>query len=329
MKKILGVLLLGTTLLIGIGLAINTYADENEENSTNSGMSISLSPVSKILQISSNSTYDNVFNVNNDGSSPIKIEVYAAPYSYIYSDEEDLYKLGFNNQNNFTQLSRWITFLDTAGNYAEKVYYTIEPGGTIEVNYRIATPNNIPSGGQYAVIFAHALSSGTSSGVRTEASPGMVIYGRSTEGEVDITAEISDLKIERSVTEENITKNHFFASAKIKNTGNVDFSAVGTMKVETLMGNVSYETPATSGRLSIIPETELLLTDEWKETPDFGLYRVTWTVTAGDQTEVVTQVFFLISPLFIIISLIVLTIIVVGIIIGVRRRKERRSRLAI
>ena len=321
MKNISKILLVGVTVLAGLGLIMSNqvHAEEGAENTTPSGTSISLSPVSKILQISSSSVYDNVFNVNNDGGSSIKVEVYAAPYSYVYSDEEDLYRLGFNNETNFTQISRWITFRDNSGKYVTKANYTIEPGATLEVNYRITTPADIPSGGQYAVIFAHTLSSSTSaSGIRTEASPGMIVYGRSTEGDATVSAEISSLEIKRNVTEGKNTRNNVFASAKVKNTGNVDFNAIGTLRVDPIIGFSSYETPATVGRLSVIPETELVLSDEWKETPSFGLYSVTWTATVGDKTESISQIIFLISPLAIILTIIVLTIIIIGIIIALR-----------
>ena len=332
MKNISKILLVGVTVLAGLGLIMSNqvHAEEGAENTTPSGTSISLSPVSKILQISSSSVYDNVFNVNNDGGSSIKVEVYAAPYSYVYSDEEDLYRLGFNNETNFTQISRWITFRDNSGKYVTKANYTIEPGATLEVNYRITTPADIPSGGQYAVIFAHTLSSSTSaSGIRTEASPGMIVYGRSTEGDATVSAEISSLEIKRNVTEGKNTRNNVFASAKVKNTGNVDFNAIGTLRVDPIIGFSSYETPATVGRLSVIPETELVLSDEWKETPSFGLYKATWTVTTGDNTETTEMVICLIPPFVIIISIILLTIIIVWIIIMVRKRRERRSRLAV
>ena len=323
------------TLIVGLGVFgnINSYAEEENSDGAEdafSGTSISLTPVSKILQISSDSVYDDIFTVKNDGSNEIKIEVYAAPYSYVYSDEEDLYKLGFSNENNFTQISRWITFKDTDGRYVEKAYYTVEAEESLDIEYRISTPSNIPSGGQYAVIFAHTLSSATSvSGVRTEASPGLVVYGRSTEGEVDTSSEISDLKISKSVSEDGATRKNIYATAKIKNIGNVDFSAIGVMKVEPIIGGGEYETPNTKGRLSIIPESELVLSDEWEETPGFGIYKVTWTVMVGDQTESTTRVIFLFSPVAVVITIILLTIVIIWIIIRVRKRKERHSRLAV
>ena len=196
--------------------------------------------------------------------------------------------------------------------------------------YRITTPNNIPSGGQYAVIFAHTLTSVVSaSGIRTEASPGMVIYGRSLEGEAITSAEISDLEIKQSVTESGTVRNNFYASAKIKNTGNVDINATGKLKVEPIIGFSSYETDQKMGYLSVIPEAELVISDEWKETPTFGLYKATWTVSVDDNSETIEKIIFLISPIFIIITIILLTIIVIGVIILVRKRKARRSSLAI
>lgn len=315
---------------------LNTSANEEpiaeevpaeEPTTVATGTSISLTPTSKILQIASNSIYDESFTVNNDGDAPIQVEIYAAPYSYVYSSEEDLYKLGFNNENNFTQLSRWITFRNAAGEYAEKATFSIDPHTAFEVAFRITTPDNIPNGGQYAVVFVHTLSSAVATnGIRTEASPGIVIYGRSTEGETITAAEISDPNIELKSVD---GKEGIVATAKVKNTGNVDFMAIGNLKVEPIIGFSSYESPATNGRLSIIPEAELIVSDAWTELPSFGLYKATFSVTVGDETETIERIIFRISPIMIVISIILLTIIVVSVIMGIRKRKERRSRLSI
>ncbi|MBR2754154.1 hypothetical protein IKD82_03290 [Candidatus Saccharibacteria bacterium] len=338
MKKLTwGMVAFLVLLLLGIncfGLSTGTYAEEEgettSENTSNAGTSISLTPVTKILQIASNSVYEDKLTVNNDGDSDMKIEVYAAPYSYVYSESEDIYKLGFNNDNNFTQIVRWISFDDTSGNWVKKANYTIAPKQSIDVKYRIATPDSIPGGGQYAVIFAHTLTSSSSGGgIRTEASPGMVVYGRSVEGETIVKSSISDLKVELGVSDGTTVRNSFYASAKVKNEGNVDFNAIGNMTIKNIFGSVVYETPVTSGRVSIIPETELIVSDEWKEPPFFGLYNVTWTVTVGDNTETISKMIFVNMPLFLIVSIILLTIIIIWIIMGSRRRKERKSRLAV
>lgn len=328
-----------SSVIIPVGL---TYAEEGEEAENNTiGTSISISPVSKVLQLSADSTYDDVLSITNDGNEKIKFEVYAAPYSYIYSEENDTYTLGFSKENNYTQITRWISVKDKNGNYTSKPTFTAEPGETVDVSYRVTTPSSIPDGGQYAVLFAHTLSDpSNASGIKTEASPGMVIYGRS-DGETIIASEISSMQISQTITrdaevEENgqtitkeMTLNNINASAKVKNTGNLDFNARGVLKVEGILGGAYYETPENEARISVIPEAELTLSDEWEETPGFGLYKVTWTVTAGDKTETSEMVLCLIPPSIIIISIILLTFIIVWIIIAIRKRKERRSRFAV
>ncbi|MBQ3296695.1 hypothetical protein IJH01_01000 [Candidatus Saccharibacteria bacterium] len=325
--------------VLGMGLiAINAHAEEgdnqveNTENVEAPKTSMTLTPVSRTLEIASNSVYDGNFSVTNNGAEEMKIEVYAAPYSYVYSEEEDSYQLGFSNENNFTQISRWIKIKDKSGNYVTQPGFTIPAGESLTVEYQIKTPASIPAGGQYAVIFAQTVSSGEESGgIRTEASAGMILYGRSTEGESKIESEIRDLEIGQGLKSDEASgsNNNFYGIAKVKNTGNVDFFAKGTLKVEPIIGFSSYETANNTNAVSIIPESERVVQDEWAETPDFGLYRVTWTVVAGENTETIEKVIFVINPIAIIITIIILTIIVVSVIIGVRKRKERRSRLAI
>lgn len=347
LTKFTTVALVGLCVLSGIVFSLTnlTYAEEEQTQegteTQKGGTSISISPVSRIFQLSPSSEYDDVLKVTNDGSEEISFEIYAAPYSYVYSEENDTYSLGFNNENNYTQITRWIKVKDVNGDYTTRPTFIAAPGETVEVSYRISTPDSIPAGGQYAVLFAHTLSSTSgTNGIKTEASPGMVIYGRST-GETIVASEINSMAINRTITKEtsveengqsvrkNVTLNHINASARVKNTGNLDFNARGILKVEGILGGAYYETPDNEARTSIIPEAELVLSDEWEETPSFGLYKVTWTVTAGEETKTEEMIVFLIPPFVIVIAIILLTIIIMWIIMIVRKRKERRSRLAI
>ncbi len=313
-------------LMFGAFFSVNeVVAEENKAPA----MSISISPVSKVLQLSENTTYEDKFKISNNGASAMKFEVYAAPYSYSYSETTDSYQLGFNNQNTYTQITRWITFKDTSGNWVEKATFTAEPGTQVEVSYKISTPASIPAGGQYAVLFAHTISDNAGgSGIKTEASPGLVVFGRA-DGETILSGESSDLKISDLLKVDNEEKRIINGSAKVKNTGNVDFIAAGTLKVTGIFGNVYYETPANSTRskASVIPEAELEISDSWDNTSYFGLFNVSWTVTYGNgQSETISQII-LIMPLPIIILMIsLLTIITIWIIISIRKRKERRSR---
>lgn len=321
-------------LTVGALVPFRAFADENtdgnSEEQTKSATSISLMPVSKVLQIAPGSNYEDTLTVNNDGDEKMDVEVYAAPYSYVYSEVDDTYKLGFNRENNFTQITRWITFEDANGEWKTKVNYSIPAHDSLTVKYKITTPDDIPAGGQYAVIFVHTLTAVTSAnGIRTEASPGMIIYGRNNDGEVRVSANISDMTVKYGIEEDGSKRDNFYASAKVKNDGNIDFSAVGKLKVDSILGGGGYETPGDRGRISVIPDSELVVHDEWENSPSFGIYKVTWTVTAGDATDTVETIVFVNPLLFIFISIIVLTIIIVWVTIVVRKRKERRSRLAV
>lgn len=309
--------------------SVATYAEETDSGlRTEGSTSISIMPVNKILQLSSNSIYEDRITINNDGDAIMRVEVYAAPYSYVYSENENAYKLGFNTDNNFTQIARWITFKSTSDSWVKKGVYTIEPNSSIDVNYRISTPESIPSGGQYAVIFAHTLTSSTNaSGIRTEASPGMVVYGRSSEGETIIKPVINDLSVRYGAEDNNSRQIGFFATAKVKNEGNVDFNAIGKMVVKNVFGGVVYETTQPSGMISVIPDAELVVADNWTDPPFFGLYQVTWSVTVGETSETVEKLVFVNFALFLFLSIILLTIIVFGVTIWVRRRKAHQSKL--
>ena len=145
--------------------------------------------------------------------------------------------------------------------------------------------------------------------------------------EAIIKAEISSLEIDQSISEAG--KNNLVATAKIKNTGNIDFTATGTLEVKPIIGSGEYQTPANAGRLSVIPEAELVLTESWDDIPSFGIFKATWTVTAGDTTEVIERTVFKIPLWFIVLIIILLTILTIWIIMVIRKRKDRRARLAI
>lgn len=326
---ILGVLFGGTNLL-------NAYADDEAATSTTG---IGISPVKNIINsVTANSEYEYTLNVTNNGTDDLTFEVYAAPYTYTHDEETDEYNLGFTNETTYNQIVRWITFEADSGDWLEKATYTIAPNETKSVEYKITTPDSIPDGGQYAVIFAHTLSTASSntSGVRTEASPGMILYARG-DGETIQKPVFSDLKIEKSITTTNDngvsdTKNHINASAKVYNDGNTDFSATGKLKVQSVFGFDMYETnneEKSLSRTSVIPDAEMSVSDEWENTPFMGLFKVTWTVTAAGETQSIEDMVFILPASVIIIFIILLTIIVIWIIFVIRKRKERKSRYMI
>ena len=329
MKRSIRKMLMLAVALVFCACIVNgsVFAESESEELVKAATSISISPVNKVLQIEANSVYEDTFKVTNNGAGDMEFEVYASPYSYTYSENDDEYKLGFSAENSYTQITRWITFKDGNGEFVKNPRFKAGPGESVEVTYRISTPSSIPAGGQYAVLFAHTLSNTiTSGGIKTEASPGLVVYGRST-GETISKSAISNMAISQSITRDSETKTLINASAKVKNDGNVDFMASGKLIVEGLFGGVQYETPSNGGRVSVIPDAELTVSDVWEETPYFGIFKATWTVSApGSDSETISQMIMILPAPVIIAIILVLTALVVWIIIMVRKRKERKSR---
>ena len=308
-----------------LGTSGTVFAEGEGGEETKPATSISISPVNKVIKLEPGKTYDDSFKVMNNGSDVINFEVYASPYSYTKEEDDGEYKLGFSRETSYTQITRWITFKDETGAYSAKPKFKVAPGATFVVNYRIKTPASIPDGGQYAVIFAHTLSSDTETGgLRTEASPGLVVYGRSN-GETKFESEIYDLKINKTVTEGEKTLTKINGTSMVNNAGNVDFMAYGKLTVRGIFGHQYYVTPDTKG-VSIIPETELVVSDTWDDTPYFGLFHVTWSVTVKDKTEEISRLVLILPVPIIILMILLLTVIGIWITIMVRKRKERRSR---
>ena len=280
-------------------------------------LSIKIAPVSNIVSLSPSESYEYSFGVTNESGIDTTIEVYAAPYSYTFSKPDNKYNLDFTKANSYTQITRWITFRNSDGEYDKKATFNLPAGEFKEIFYKISTPASLPAGGQYATIFARTITSAVSDGINTEISPGLVIFGHA-EGETNESAEIKDLTISKDPARIN-------ASAKVRNTGNIDFPARGILKIANIFGIVYYETPPNKSTF-IIPESELPIADEWKDTPFMGLFKVTWTVSALDKTEVITKTIFIFPSPIIILILILLTTFAIWVVSLIKRRKVKKPK---
>ena len=314
--------LLIATMAIVSSLCINKTAFAEDAIS-----GAKISPVSNVVTLSASSSQEYTFTVENpSASSASTYEIYAAPYSYSYSEAEDNYLLGFSAENSYTQITRWITFKDSSGKFVEKLTTTIDPSSSKEITYRINTPSSIPNGGQYAVIFTQTINSSSSEGIKTSARTGLVIYGRASGNSIK-TAEISDMQLSSSF----MTIGDINGSVRVKNTGNIDLDVKTTLKVQGIFGNSYYENTKTT---SVIPEVELKIKNGWTDdegnnkTPIIGLFKVTLktAINSINKEETITNVTLIFPVWALVLTIILLTILIIWIIFLVKRHKERRSR---
>lgn len=256
--------------------------------------------------------------VKNIGSETFRYKAYPAPYNVVGENNE----LDFseNSTNQYSQLSRWITLLQSdTGEYQKEITGEIAPGETQTLYYRIDVPDDVPGGAQYAVIFVQTLSDASSSGtsIQTLSQAGMVISGRSI-GDVRQTAEVTEYDFQRFAFGGSLN-----AKATIKNTGNTDFSAYYYYTARTLFGKELYYD---HGSLAAYPDNEYHVNVDWDNIPFLGIFTVEFKISAADTVKTETHIV-VIMPVFIMVLLILLlTIIIVWIIIIIRKRKERKAR---
>ncbi|MBR2997258.1 hypothetical protein IKF33_02410 [Candidatus Saccharibacteria bacterium] len=286
---------------------------------------LQISPVSKRVKIAASETQDGEFTVENIGAKDFDYKVYATPY---YATSGETYDWNFTIENSYTQIARWITFADKDGNYGKEATFNIKKGEKQTIKYRITTPDSIPSGGQYAALFAQSLEDNTTktegtAGIKTISRVGMVLYAKA-DGDTRDVAEISNYSFDKFKLSGNLK-----ATATIKNDGNTDFTTSVNYTVKTLFGKELYTLPEGQKSYILLPETERTINVEWADTPFMGIFQVNYKVSALDQVKDQTSIV-LVLPIFVgIIALLLLTIIVIWAIILIRKRGERKSRLLV
>lgn len=329
MKKILSTFMVALAIISGLAISGSVHAEGEEDQPLPTNW-IEISPTAAAVRLQggqvvtgdSDSCPHNVdggcvVEVKNIGAESFQYRIYTTPY--IVSGED--YQLSFSESasTSYTQISRWITFLDHDGSYQREVVRTIAPGEVQKIQYRVDVPEDVPGGAQYAVIWAQTLNdpSASTASVQTISQAGMVITGR-TIGDTRQTAEISEYDFTRFAF-----SGPLHANATIKNTGNTDFDAYYYYTAKTLFGKEVY---AMNDSLATYPDTEYHINVDWENTPFIGVFQVEFKVSTADTVRSETHIV-VILPIFVLILLIILlTIIIVWITIINRKRKERKAR---
>lgn len=256
--------------------------------------------------------------VKNIGTAPVRYRVYTSPYAVKGENNE----LSFSEEasTTYTQLSRWIDVKNAEGNFEKEAVFTVQPGETQTVHYRVTVPDDIPGGSQYAVIWAQLMGdeSNEGGGIETVGQVGAVLTGRSTE----------DIRETAVISEYDFTKFAFsgplHAQATIQNTGNVDFAAKYTYTAKTIFGKELY----TSGEqiVAAYPDTTYHVNFDWEEAPFLGIFHVEWKVVAADVNQTESHIVVIMPIIVMIVMVLLLTVMIIWIIIISRKRKERKAR---
>ncbi len=256
-----------------------------------------------------------VFEIANTGTEAYRYRIYVSPYAVKGED----YNVSFTESTSYTQVARWIEFKNANGEWASEATFSINPGETQIISYRITVPEDVPGGSQYAAIWAEKINDNNlaGTGVQTIARTGLVVHGRST-GDTRQTSEINDYTFDKFVFSGPLR-----ASATIKNTGNTDFRAFYTYTAKTLFGKELFSEQES---IATYPDTEYHVNSVWKDTPWIGVMLVTYRVSAADTIIEHTRLVVIMPVFALILVILFLTVLIIWIIIIIRKRKERKAR---
>lgn len=316
MKKVF----LAIAAVFGISLGILAPTAFAEDGSfSNTTPELTVAPATANVSLKPGASVDYTLVVTNDKNEDLDITAYVAPYSIKNED----YDVDFDTDTNRTQLSRWVKFVNADGSVTDTYKATIPAASKGYINYRVTIPEDIPAGGQYAAIFVQTGDNAKpleSSGLQAISRVGVILYGRST-GETDERAEISEVSVPTFLLNGPVT-----GSALVTNQGNTDIEVEYSFTVNSIVGTELYHT---EGKDPILPDASRRIKSEWDSTQPMGIFRVTYHVSALDQSYDVSKLIIIMPVYMIVIAIFVLTLLIIWIIILIRKRRERKSRLVV
>lgn len=280
---------------------------------------IQVKPADQEISLLPGQILDGKITVQNIGRLPFNFTVSTRPYQVLNEN----YDPDFSTENSYTRLHNWITFPETN--------FSIEPGAEQVVNFRIAVPDDIPGGGQYAAIIVETRDSmADDASVRIVSQLASLIYAH-VSGEEHIGGVLMSHNLPSF-----LLGSPFTASALVKNDGNVDFRAIQTLTIydfftnrEVLNEDSISDEGIHLGRTTpmVLPETQRSISLTWDGAPQLGVFRAVQTISFLDQSYTYEQVV-VICPIWLAgIAVFLVALMVIWLILRLRSRKRNRPQV--
>lgn len=265
---------------------------------------ISLSPATTQVAIDPGKSASDKVEVINTGDDSFNVSFSTAPY----------YVTGENYDPHFTQLpgtvdaSKWISLQTSSA--------PLESHKILSLPYTISIPANTAPGGYYAVIFAETSQQNvTTGGVVPHNRVGNIVY---------ITVN-GDVKKSGYVKADPLPKFTFSQTVplglQVANDGGIHFQTTASFSVTDITGKEVYK--ASFDRL-ILPSTVRDISTNWSSQLPVGIYKVHRQAIAADKTTVLdTQTIVIVSPWFLLGSILILGSIIAFFIIRAQQRKRK------
>ena len=268
---------------------------------------LQISPVRLDLDLEPGTTSTGTFEVQNTGLKAYDFVLGVDPYSV--TDEN--YSIDSETRTAYTDIVDWITFSQNEGH--------VEPNQNQEITVTVTVPDDVPAGGQYAMIYAEMVRNDEpeSTGVAVNHRVALLVFSE-VEGNTRREGQVLETKIPSILFNPPIT-----ATSLVENTGNVHATAYYTLQVFPLFGDeevyTNEENPAT---LTILPETQRFNSISWDGAPQLGIFRVRETVTILDDTQTIEKIVFLCPIWFLFLILLIIFFVIFWLVSRARSRKS-------
>ena len=268
---------------------------------------LQISPVRLDLDLEPGTTSTGTFEVQNTGLKAYDFVIGVDPYSV--TDEN--YSIDSETRTAYTDIVDWITFSQNEGH--------VEPNQNQEITVTVTVPDDVPAGGQYAMIYAEMVRDDEleSTGVAVNHRVALLVFSE-VEGNTRREGQVLETKIPTILFNPPIT-----ATSLVENTGNVHATAYYTLQVFPLFGDeevyTNEENPAT---LTILPETQRFNSISWDGAPQLGIFRVRETVTILDDTQTIEKIVFLCPIWFLFLILLIIFFVIFWLVSRARSRKS-------
>lgn len=219
---------------------------------------ISVTPTKLTVELAPGQQQTGEYTVINDGNRAANLKVY--PTSYKIDDQNGRYEAIYETDWSRALLAKWISYDETE--------FSLQPGEKKVVKFRISVPENVPAGGQYAMLMTEIQPSKTAeknATILTKKRIGLNIFSH-VAGETKIAGEIKNLSAAFWQNGAPLT-----ASVEAKNSGNIDFSVNSQIKVKNIFGKEIFKSETKNH--DIYPETTRKIDLNWDKAK-WGIYRL-------------------------------------------------------
>lgn len=224
----------------------------------------------------------------------------------------------------YNDVVNWVTFSSDSGD--------LEPNERDEIIYTVNVPKDARGGGQYFAIVVTRTDNPNKSEGDGNVTLKEVVRIAST---VYATVSGNDIRLSGTVTDNNISTIYLrppiTTSFMAENTGNTHMEIYYYMQVYPMFSDEEIYTNEEEPSLAIVlPGTKRLVSQEWKDTPTVGIFKVRQTVMFGaDENEKsISEKIVIVCPIWLLFVVIFgVVVIVIYLVIRIKSHKNTKKRV--